>query len=201
MGSANGGHYISLIDVNRDGKGNIMNSDKKNEKPNWVKFNDSALSEFNINDIPNDCYGGEIQNSNYSVENSSNAYLLIYERVKKNPIRVVIDGSIFSEETKKNIVEYIKDEEKFINIKYDINKPNNQINEEELYKIIFYNKDNDEYYKYIPYYNIPKCAPKEIYNLIISENKSLKGDNEKKADDSAIVQSAHAFRSHSHRTG
>ena len=34
VGSADGGHYFSFIDVNRDGKDNIMNEDNKN-KDNW----------------------------------------------------------------------------------------------------------------------------------------------------------------------
>lgn len=101
MGSADGGHYFSLINIERDGKGNILlesdnnetkgitndtdaNNDHKNDKNyKWLKFNDSHVSIFNINDIEKECFGGASKGSSYNFENFQNAYMLIYERKKK----------------------------------------------------------------------------------------------------------------------
>ena len=143
LGNAGGGHYISLIDIKRDGKENIMFKEKQNQK--WLKFNDSEISQFEFGNIPSECYGGE------NVFNSQCAYLLIYERIQKTPIRIIIDINSISEKQKENIINYKKVEENDINIKYDIRKINNEIKEEELYKLIFHNEDKKEYYKYIPY--------------------------------------------------
>ena len=94
MGSADGGHYFSLINVERDGKGNILldkdnkkdkddNKDKEEKKYTWLKFNDSHISIFDTNDIEKECFGGASKGSSYNFENFQNAYMLIYER-KKN---------------------------------------------------------------------------------------------------------------------
>ena len=174
IGNANGGHYYSLIDVDRDGKGNTMRTLKKNEKHNWLKFNDSSVSQFEYNDIGKECYGGssrDKKDKNKSTQNTQNAYLLIYERVKKTPIKVIVDKNTITDDEKKNIVEFSNDEMKMINKKYDTSKQNSIVTEEELYRKIFYNKEINEYYKYIPYYNVPKYAPKELYNQIMQENK------------------------------
>ena len=165
LGNAGGGHYISLIDIKRDGKENIMFKEKQNQK--WLKFNDSEISQFEFGNIPSECYGGE------NVFNSQCAYLLIYERIQKTPIRIIIDINSISEKQKENIINYKKVEENDINIKYDIRKINNEIKEEELYKLIFHNEDQKEYYKYIPYYNIQKCCPKKLLNKIMEDNKSI----------------------------
>ena len=178
LGNAYGGHYISIIDTNREGKKNTMNQWKKKEKPAWVKFNDSNLSEFNINDIQYECYGGESKNMNY--ENSQSAYLLIYERVKKTPIKVLINSKEINDDQKK-VIKYKKEQSNSITKKYDISKRNNEIKEEELYNLIFHNEEDNEFYKYIPYYDIPKSAPEKVYNKIMEDNNYLiKGKEEKK---------------------
>ena len=94
LGSAEGGHYISFIDVERDGvdnKPNIISSIENDKiKSRWLKFNDSLVTEFNTNDIPIESYGGFVDND-INNENVQNAYLLIYERKKKTPIKIVIE--------------------------------------------------------------------------------------------------------------
>jgi len=180
MGSAHGGHYISLIDVNREGNKNTMDILKKDGKSKWVKFNDSSLSEFDINDLSKECYGGKIKSNSGVIENSSNAYLLIYERIKKNPIKLVIE----EKETinNKDCIEYTKEKENYYENKYDISRTDCETKEEELYKLIFHNKDNDEYYQYIPYYSVPKIAPKSVYEDIMSDN-IIKKENKKKKEE------------------
>ena len=192
LGNANGGHYFSLIDINRDGKGNVMNTLQKDEK--WLKFNDSNISEFNINDIAKECFGGSIVGEKRSKEqNSQNAYLLIYERVKKTPIKVLIDKKNISDEMKRNIKEFNNDEIKSFNKNYDISKKDSTVSEEELYKIIFYNKDINEYYKYMPFYSIPKCAPKEVYDEIMNENKNFSNRSSNSIDNKTFIKCSEKF--------
>ena len=190
IGLASTGHYISFIDINRDGKGNNMKLLNKNEKPNWLTFNDAVLSQYDINNIPNDCFGGEIINN---IPKSQNAYLLIYERVKKTPIKVLVDENNISEDKKNNIITFNNDEEEFINEKYDISKINSDIKEEDLYEMIFHNEEKNEYFKYIPFYNIPKYAPKLLYNKIRYENKQLLKDDTKEDNNISDMQNENKF--------
>ncbi len=99
MGS-DGGHYFSLINVERDGKGNILldkdnkkdkedNKDKDEKKYTLLKFNNSHISIFDINDIEKEWFGGASKVSSYNFENFQNAYMLIYERKKKFPVRII----------------------------------------------------------------------------------------------------------------
>ena len=166
-GSADGGHYFSFIDVNRDGNNNLLN---ENTKENWLQFNDSHVSEFDIDTIPSECYGGSLDGRNY--ENCQNAYLLIYERKKKTPIKILIDEKDIDKD-KDNIIKIDKDNKKQIIKEYDLSRINNNIKDEDLYKKIFFDEEKNEYYKYIPYYNIPKYAPRKIYNEIMKDNNAI----------------------------
>ena len=161
-GDVENGNYFSLIDTCRDGKEDIMNIHQ-----NWIKFNNSNI---NIIDISKVCQE-EIS--------LKNAYLLIYEKVKKTPIKVLIDKKNISENNRKYVINFKANNENNINKKYDISKLNNDINKEELYKTIFHNINNNEFYKYIPYYNIPKICPKALYNQIMKENDSIINRNNK----------------------
>ena len=120
---------------------------------NWIKFNDSNSNKIDISKICNE----EIS--------LKNAYLLIYEKVNKTPIKVLIDEKNISENNRKYVINFEADNENNINKKYDISNLNNDINKEELYKIIFHNINNNEFYKYIPYYDIPKTCPKVLYSI------------------------------------
>ena len=91
LGSADGGHYFSFIDVDREGTGNIAENLKPFKDPKWLKFNDSSVSKFDVNEIPSECFGGAVEGSMYQYENHQNAYLLIYERNKKKPVRILLD--------------------------------------------------------------------------------------------------------------
>ena len=171
-GSADGGHYFSFIDVNRDGKNNLINN---YPKENWLQFNDSKVSEFDIDSIPKECYGGNYEGSSY--ENIQNAYLLIYERKKKVPIRVLFEESeiekIKKENNDKNIVTINKDNRNEIYKEYDLSRiNNNNINEKDLYEKIFYDEERNEYYKYVSFYGIKKYAPRKVYNEIMKENNT-----------------------------
>ena len=175
-GTAKGGHYISFIDVNRDGKGNILNIANNLNNKKWIQFNDSIVSEFNVDDLPYETIG--------NINTSKTAYLLIYERINKSPIKIVIDNEDFNmDENHQNIINI--NEKELFNKKYDIYYKNSHIKEQDLYNLIFHNKIKikgkdkdkdeyyDEYYKYIPYYSINKEVPQNLYNSIKEENNSI----------------------------
>ena len=166
-GSAGGGHYISFINVNREGVGNTLNNSNDLNKKNWVQFNDSIVTEFDVNNLLEETIGN----------NSKTAYLLIYERIKKSPIKIIKNINEFNiNENQTNIIN--NNEKEIFNKKYDIYYKNSNIKEQDLYKLIFHNKinDKDEYFQYIPYYSINKEIPKDVFKSIKEKNNLLKNE-------------------------
>lgn len=82
IGTADSGHYYSLIN---DRQPHLRG---KSSKDMWYEFNDTRVTSFDSNDIPNEAFGGEetwtstyySSFSNYSMksEKMRNAYLLLY---------------------------------------------------------------------------------------------------------------------------
>ncbi|CAD8096981.1 unnamed protein product [Paramecium sonneborni] len=68
QGTALQGHYYSLINI-------------QGEK--WLKFNDSLIEEFDIKHLPYECFG-EFQ----QIDCSTNAYILVYERIQKENVQL-----------------------------------------------------------------------------------------------------------------
>ena len=185
LGNAQGGHYISFIDIERDGHDNELNIKSSIEnnvfKSKWLKFNDSIITEFDTNDIPIESYGGSVDyNSNN--ENIQNAYLLIYERKKKTPIKIIIDKNdvnYFNNQDKylynNNIITFGKEQKASINKFYDISYLNKEVRvkEEELYKMVFCDEEKNEYYVFIPYYNIEKKVLKKYFIEVMKKNMNF----------------------------
>ena len=167
-GNAYGGHYVSFIDVNREGIGNTMNQRNDKGKNSWIEFNDSNVSEFNP---------GQLKKETFGNNDDKTAYLLIYERKKKSPIKIVIKNFKLKDRNQK-IINFKEEEINKINKEYDIYNKNSTLKEEDLYNTIFYNETKNEYFKYIPYYSIRKEIPEKLYNEIMEENLNLgKGVN------------------------
>ena len=196
MGSADGGHYFSLINVKRSGKGNILldNENVKGEnieedkKYKWLKFNDSHVSIFDINDIEKECFGGARKGSGYNYENFQNAYMLIYERKKKSPIKILSEENEIKEVDKEKInkkesVEVNNDNRKSIKKEYDLFRNNSNIDEKSLYNKLFKDEEKNEFYKYIPHYNIEKLVPRKIYNEVIEKNKKIEESKNKNEEE------------------
>ena len=181
LGSAEGGHYISFIDVERDGNNNESKIKSSIEngviKSRWLKFNDSIVTEFDTKEIPIESYGGCVDD-NINNENSQNAYILIYERKKKTPIKIVIEKENeekYINNEKYKIVSFPKEKRNYINKYYDISNSNidSKIKEEDLYNIIFKDEENEEYYYYTPYYKIEKNVLKENFIEVMNKNKKF----------------------------
>ena len=190
MGSADGGHYFSVINNKRNGEGNVLEESDKNQ---WLKFNDSHISVFDVNDIEKECFGGSNKGQGFNYENFQNAYMLIYERKNKTPIRYRYDevdfNKLFDEEKEKNNIIKINNENRAkIKKMYNLAKKEEPINENILYQKLFFDEDKKEYYKYIPFYSIEKLVPKNLYDQVMEKNADLlkqknkenEGDNHKK---------------------
>ena len=88
MGVAQGGHYYTY-------------AGKKDSE--WHCFNDTSVTHFNKNKLPNIAAGGcdsDIQNSTY--ERNDNAYLLFYRKRSPNKEQKGIDDEIQEEEKRKD---------------------------------------------------------------------------------------------------
>ena len=159
-GDAQGGHFVSLINVDKD---------------KWYEFNDIIVKEFNINNLEEECFGGMDQNKNEEKKNS--AYLLFYELLKKKPIKIKVDdkeGSDFKLKHNEDTICYDKDQFEEIEEKYDITKLKDAYSEEELFKKMFYYSEEYSFYKYIPYDNgdnVQKKVNKKYFSEVFYDNQ------------------------------
>lgn len=84
IGTADSGHYYSLISEGKEKNPNSSEDD-------WLEFNDIHVRKFDINDLASEAFGGDEKNLTNSMTNtltksmkerSKNAYLLFYQRSK-----------------------------------------------------------------------------------------------------------------------
>ena len=168
IGTADGGHYFSFININRE-KEQLDNSDGT-----WLKFNDSRVTKFDAKDIPEECFGGtkEIEEGR-SYEKMQNAYLLIYERKLKNPIRYVHltpNTTQFA-----NVVEYAESDRNRIKKENDVSRKQNGAERHalvhKLQTTMFRDLHKNEYYVYRDFYSLDKMVPLSYYKQVHNENK------------------------------
>lgn len=67
-GTMNSGHYYSII------------QDRKNSDGQWYKFNDRVVTKYNVEDLPDECFGGGHGPKSWG--GRPNAYMLWYDRVE-----------------------------------------------------------------------------------------------------------------------
>ncbi|KRX05033.1 hypothetical protein PPERSA_06667 [Pseudocohnilembus persalinus] len=93
-GTAEGGHYFSYINT---------------EGQTWREFNDSLVREFDPKNIEKECFGGSTNNNGFyeqeKGDSSSNAYILIYEKIEKKDMQFKIEN----QEELKELTEKLKD--------------------------------------------------------------------------------------------
>jgi len=111
LGVANAGHYYSYINIQREGTCNKMNFNPNDDSHvrKWMTFNDSSVMNFNLDQMETECFGGSANGKDDAEDligwskkndwdNSKNAYMLVYERVNKTPITMVIPESQLKQE-------------------------------------------------------------------------------------------------------
>ena len=101
IGTADHGHYYSFINTKRGEDANDeSNADwVKTDKDPWKEFNDNVIKTFNFDNLKTECYGGSSNNfaddeveafwRNDTQSYGKSAYMLVYERKKKSPLREV----------------------------------------------------------------------------------------------------------------
>jgi len=182
LGSADAGHYYSYINTIRNGNEMemVFNKDDESHMNSWLEFNDSRISKFNVSRMDDECFGGS--DSSESNENSwgmknekiKSAYMLVYERKIKNPLKIKIEENEISD---KNEVISFKENETFsIKKANDLFRYIDTPEFSEVYKKItssyFYDSAKNEYFQYKPYYKTERIIPKAYY-LEVSDDNSL----------------------------
>ena len=97
-GTANAGHYWSFINTRR-GVDEPHEDDPnwcKTENDPWMKFNDSSVTEYSFDKLKADCYGGdgksgggESDSWSFGGNYGQSAYMLIYEKRQKRPLKIL----------------------------------------------------------------------------------------------------------------
>lgn len=72
-------------------------------KETWHEYNDYKVRDFSIKNIENECFGGhnnDADDSNFNFgwfknrDNSKNAYILIYEKIIKDPLELIFENQV-----------------------------------------------------------------------------------------------------------
>ena len=155
-GTAESGHYYSYINTNRG------DPSKRKEKDKWLEFNDSHIRDFDVKNIESECFGGASADSTEDSwgwgkvgrDNSKNAYILVYERVVKDSVTMVV---------------HEEQEAKFLETYLDLKNPENskkfhvhdaELNPEE--------KDFKPHKIYdVDYYVMKKFVPATVYQVLL----------------------------------
>lgn len=90
-GTANSGHYYSFI------KERVTRPSKRGG--NWLEFNDNFVTEFDVDDMEEETFGGEIQTTGVQakMQRGRNAFMLVYDKKVPNvrsdnsPVRSTLD--------------------------------------------------------------------------------------------------------------
>ncbi len=99
MGTANSGHYYSIIK-------------ERGSNNRWLEFNDKLVTEFDPQDVPAECFGGGEECSMDKRGYFLNAFMLVYDKVskqylneeKEQEVNQIGDTATTDEILKRNIV-------------------------------------------------------------------------------------------------
>lgn len=115
-GTANAGHYWSLINTSRTPDESQPGSASWGnlEADNWMEFNDSRVTDFQASKLNEECFGGDggsYSSGGFGLSSfdgwsmggsyGKSAYMLFYERRKKKPITILEDLPKEEKEQKK----------------------------------------------------------------------------------------------------
>ena len=122
-GSANAGHYWSLINTRRgvdEPDENDPNWSKTEQEP-WMKFNDSSVTEYSLektnqnrSKLEEDTFGGDGKSgeSDWSFGSSygQSAYMLVYEKRQKRPLKILASPQEVEQSKEKLLFDAQKEE-------------------------------------------------------------------------------------------
>ena len=86
VGTADAGHYYSLINTERFQKAEEDEEWGDTSSDKWMEFNDSRVSNYNFEELKGDCYGGSSGNDDWfggmfkTSSYGKSAYVLVYEK-------------------------------------------------------------------------------------------------------------------------
>ena len=204
MGTADGGHYFSFINVDRDN----ASSPPSSADATWLKFNDSHVSKFDVKELPEECFGGARELNGHGhghghvmheFENCQNAYLLIYERHAKTPIRYV-----YKTQTQFNTADVIAFDEAQRNAtlkRHDVSRKQPQQCRNELTHAlackVFHDVQKNEHFVYREFYSLDKKVPLVYYRQVQTTNKQfLRKQNKDKSFHELLKQIELDFKTH-----
>jgi hypothetical protein len=100
--------------------------------------------------------------------------MLVYERRVKSPIKIISNEK---EANQTNLISYKEEQETSIKKNYDLmyhlGKSTEKDSNQKIFNSIFYDNSKNEYYKYIPFFEIERRLPKKYYLEIIEDNNQL----------------------------
>lgn len=100
--------------------------------------------------------------------------MLVYERRVKSPIKVLVHESEAKEE---NLISYKEEQEasikKIYNLMYHIGKPTFEEYQTKIFNSVFYENSKNEYYQYLPFFDIERLLPKKYYLEITEDNNQI----------------------------
>jgi hypothetical protein len=100
--------------------------------------------------------------------------MLVYERRVKSPIKMVVNEK---EANESNLISYKEEQEIAIKKNYDLmyhmGKSTEKEYKEKIFNSVFYDNSRNEYYKYIPFFDMERRLPKKHYLEIIEDNNQL----------------------------
>ena len=107
------------------------------------------------------------------------AYMVVYERRLKNPIKVLVANPTddASNNITENIISYKEEEEKAINKEYNLlynyGKEDFAEKSKKIFNSTFYDNSKNEYYKFIPFFEVQNLVPLTHYKEILDDNIRL----------------------------
>lgn len=110
-----------------------------------MEFNDSNVRDFNFEKLKEDCFGGDGKGGNddgwsFGGSYGKSAYMLIYERKKKKPLKILVSNEELEQEKAKGETIYLDE------------------NKKEHYKLIDYRE------------GVEDIAPNNIYKQVFEDN-------------------------------
>lgn len=145
------------------------------ESANSSKFKNN----FSISKLEEECFGGKMESNNdehnlnfrASHDSIQSAYMLIYERRIKSPLKVVVP------KPNTDVISYKEEElmkiKKEYNLFYHMGKPSYHEIYNKIFNSTFHDIAKDEYYQFRPFFSVERQIPRDYFLEIMDDNTQL----------------------------